>query len=290
LDGTATNDDACHRSFGAYPELLNSDSSLNITNFAFVACSGATRHDVVFGSKTEDSQLNHLDAGTDLVTIGVGGDDVEFGTVLKACATGAGPSLFHTHGSADCQNMRGTDPHTGKNTTLDKREKILIADLATDSNTLCETPWGYVPCSRRLAGLYYDIGKLSSASVQIHVLLYPHLFTNKPDNGGCDAGSTVKFSKKNVEWMNSGVDLVDAQIINEVKIAHAAGINVSAVDPRPLFNNGGTTSPGGHGICTKDPWIHGVKLRGGNPVPYSFHPNVSGQAAFSRAITAVVGP
>jgi len=46
------------RSFDAYPEILNADSSLNIASLAFVACSGANRpRRGVFGTKTEDSQL-----------------------------------------------------------------------------------------------------------------------------------------------------------------------------------------------------------------------------------------
>lgn len=290
LAGSATDTDGCHRSYDGYPELLNGDSSLNITDFAFVACSGATRHDIQFGFQTESSQLGGLSATTDLVTLSVGGDDVGFADVLKACATGAGPSLFRTHGNADCQNTPATNPDTGAKTKLDGRENALIADLATDSTSYCETLSGFVPCARRLAGLYYDIAQASGKNVHILVLLYPHLFSNNPGKNGCDAGSTVKFSQKNVKWLNSGVDLVDDQILREVNVAHTAGVNVTAVDPRPLFNDDSHgASPGGHGICTKQPWIYGVKLRGANPAPYSFHPKPSGQQAFARAVTAAIG-
>jgi hypothetical protein len=285
-----SNTDGCHRSNDAYPEILNADSSLSITHFEFAACSGATRRDVQFGSKTESSQLGHLDATTDLVTLSVGGDDVGFGAVLKACATGAGARLFSTHGNADCQNTPATNPDTGAKTTLDGRENALIADLATDSPNLCQTSSGYVSCARRLAGLYYDIAQASASNVHIVVLLYPHLFTNNPDKDGCDAGSTVRFSQRNVKWLNAGVDLADAQILKEVAVARTAGVNVTAVDPRPLFNDDAHgASPGGHGVCTKQPWIYGTRLSGGNPVPYSFHPRPSGQQAFARGVTAAIG-
>jgi len=78
--------DGCHRSFAAYPTLvaLASNSSLR----AFVACSGATTNDVVNGHDGEPSQLDSLDAGTDTVTITVGGDDAEFSDFAEECVIG----------------------------------------------------------------------------------------------------------------------------------------------------------------------------------------------------------
>jgi len=78
--------DGCHRSFAAYPTLvaLASNSSLR----AFVACSGATTSDVVNGHDGEPSQLDSLDAGTDIVTITVGGDDAEFSDFAEECVIG----------------------------------------------------------------------------------------------------------------------------------------------------------------------------------------------------------
>jgi hypothetical protein len=282
LPGTATNDDNCHRSALAFPELLAVDVTLHITSHESRACSGATRHDVVYGFQTEDSQLNHLDRQTRLVTVSVGGDDLEFGQVLKDCVTGALVRILRTHGNANCQNMPATDPGTGKQTTLDQREQSLISDLSRDSNSYCYTPNGYFPCRRRLAGLYADIAAASAPDVRIFVLLYPHLFTNDPADGGCDVGSLSKVSAANVRWLNDGVDKADKAILDEVNVAKAAGVNVTPVDPRPLFAK--------HGICANDPWIYGIKLRGDSPVPYSFHPNLKGQQGFETVMAAAIGP
>jgi lysophospholipase L1-like esterase len=288
---TASDTDVCHRSDSGYPQLLDNDLSLNITQFEFAACSGATRHDVSFGGfNTESAQLSHLDHSTRLVTISVGGNDIDFPDVLPQCATGISPALFgKVASSADCQNLPAVNPDTGAKTTLDGREKQLITDLATDSPALCFTPGGYLACSRRLAGLYYDIAQSSAPDVQIVVLLYPHLFTTAPPNGGVEVGSRTKFSKKNVEWINTGTDRLDARIIEEIKVAQAAGANVTWADPRPVFDdNAAGASPGGHGIGSNQPWVYGIKLRGTSPRPYSFHPNTQGQQAFARVVKAKI--
>ncbi|MFH8618536.1 SGNH/GDSL hydrolase family protein [Streptomyces sp. NPDC017979] len=67
----------CKRSNRAYPKLwaaANSPSS-----FAFTACSGARTSDVTAG------QLGPLGAGTDLVSLTVGGNDAGFADVMTTC-------------------------------------------------------------------------------------------------------------------------------------------------------------------------------------------------------------
>ena len=285
LQGTATSTDACHRSYVAYPELLQAMSSLNLSNMQFVACSGATREDVIFGKYSEDSQLNHVSSSTSVVTIGVGGDDIGFANVLKQCVTGLTPTLLKAWGaisasSANCQNLPASNPDTGAKTTLNGRENALIADLGKDGSTFCVTPGGYISCSPRLATLYYDIANLAP-NAKILVLLYPHLFNDHPPNGGCTVGYGAKMSYANMVWLNSGVNRLDSEIQTEVDVASAAGINVSTVDPRQIFDADNGPYPDGHGICTSDPWIYDIYLRGTSPGPYSFHPNEEGQAAFA---------
>jgi lysophospholipase L1-like esterase len=288
--------DTCHRSPLAYPELINADKTLNIASYDFRACSGATRHDLVFGMDTEDSQLDHLSSSTQLVTISVGGNDVGFPDVLPQCVTGLAVNLANAwafsqgeptaRASADCQNLPGTNPDTGAKTNLDGRENALIADLGKDSTSYCPSPVGYITCSARLASLYYQIAQASARNVRIFVLLYPHLFTTTPPSGGCHNIGVfdANVSAKNIEWLNAGVDRVDNETLSEIKVAKDAGVDVTAVDMRPIFDNGGSASPGGHGVCTKEPWIFGVKLNGTDPAPYSFHPTPTGQTQFAAAM------
>lgn len=67
----------CYRSPFAYPSLLAGATGLELT---LAACAGATTADVLA------EQLGEVTAGTDYVTITVGGNDVGFADVVTACA------------------------------------------------------------------------------------------------------------------------------------------------------------------------------------------------------------
>lgn len=75
--GAGTSSDSCGRTSFAYPKLIAKAGDLDLTT---VACSGATMADVAA------TQLSALKAGTDFVTIQVGGNDVGFVPVLAVCA------------------------------------------------------------------------------------------------------------------------------------------------------------------------------------------------------------
>lgn len=72
--------DSCDQSTAAYPYLY--DQATALASFAFEACAGATTTDVV------DSQLGPLNAGTTLVSMTIGGNDVGLLDVAAACAAG----------------------------------------------------------------------------------------------------------------------------------------------------------------------------------------------------------
>lgn len=77
----------CDRSqSNAYPVLLTADVGFSLR--AFVACSGATTSDVINGMNGELSQLNSLDASTDVVTLTIGGNNAGFGNFAAQCVTG----------------------------------------------------------------------------------------------------------------------------------------------------------------------------------------------------------
>ena len=68
---------SCERSANAYPQLWASQHAP--ASFTSVACAGATTATVL------DDQLAALNAGTTLVTITVGGNDVGFSNVMETC-------------------------------------------------------------------------------------------------------------------------------------------------------------------------------------------------------------
>lgn len=97
--------DGCHRSTGAYPQLLATDPSFTITLQAFVACSGAKSIDMANGMNGEVSQLNALKAKPDVVTITVGGDDIGFADFAKACVTSSCTGSAHDTAIGNIQNI-----------------------------------------------------------------------------------------------------------------------------------------------------------------------------------------
>ena len=72
-------DSSCKRSSNAYPSLYAAQTSASLD---FQACSGATTADVL------NNQVGALSAGTDLVTLSVGGNDAGFSGVMQDCILG----------------------------------------------------------------------------------------------------------------------------------------------------------------------------------------------------------
>ncbi len=77
--GAGTGAGACRVTDGAYPSLWATGK----VDLTLPACSGATSIDVL------EKQLGTLDAGTDLVSITVGANDLELTGALRTCAAGA---------------------------------------------------------------------------------------------------------------------------------------------------------------------------------------------------------
>ncbi|HET6626424.1 MAG TPA: SGNH/GDSL hydrolase family protein [Nocardioidaceae bacterium] len=79
----------CLRSSGNYPSLVA--AALDVDTFVDVSCSGADTRDLLrpqhtFRDASVPPQLDAVTAATDLVTLGIGGNDFDlFGTLLQTC-------------------------------------------------------------------------------------------------------------------------------------------------------------------------------------------------------------
>lgn len=95
--GTGTNSydlsASCERSSRAYPALWASQQGT--ASFTFAACAGATTGSV------RSSQLGGLTAGTDLVTITIGGNDAGFATTVLSCRLGSDSDCFGALATAE---------------------------------------------------------------------------------------------------------------------------------------------------------------------------------------------
>ncbi|MDL4770916.1 SGNH/GDSL hydrolase family protein [Actinomadura xylanilytica] len=76
--------DRCHRTSKAYYHQVSTAFGF-AGGGSFWACSGATTGDVLKGKGGEPPQLGRLGAGTSLVTISIGGNDIGFSKILAGC-------------------------------------------------------------------------------------------------------------------------------------------------------------------------------------------------------------
>ena len=85
-DGTPS---GCDRSSSNYPSLVARSLGFNTDQVRDVSCSGATIADLTGSQSTSDgvnaAQLSALSPSTTLVTLGIGGNDVDFADVLTRC-------------------------------------------------------------------------------------------------------------------------------------------------------------------------------------------------------------
>jgi len=129
----------CDRSGSNYPALVADELGIKSADFHDVSCSGATLADLSGSQSTKSgvnaAQFKALSSSTDLVTIGMGGNDIGFASLVKQCvkagafyyATGSGK---FTGNDAPCKGRYvdgGTDEIRQK---IDKAGEKLADTLA----------------------------------------------------------------------------------------------------------------------------------------------------------------
>jgi lysophospholipase L1-like esterase len=96
----------CARSDHDYPSLVAQELELKAADFRDVSCSGATIADLSTPQTTSDgvnpTQLSALSATTELVTLGIGGNDMGFSELITRCVAA---DIFYT--------VTGGGKHTG---------------------------------------------------------------------------------------------------------------------------------------------------------------------------------
>jgi lysophospholipase L1-like esterase len=112
----------------------------------------------------------------------------------------------------------------------------------------------------RLNTLYATI-ESKAPSARVVVVGYPRLFN------GIDCNAGTFFSSSEMTKLNQTADLLNSRI---GAAASAAGF--SFVNPTPQFI--------GHAVCGSPEWINGLS----SPVSESYHPNVTGQAAYANLV------
>lgn len=114
----------------------------------------------------------------------------------------------------------------------------------------------------RLDGLLSQV-RSRAPYAKVLVVGYPHLFN------GTDCNAATFFSAAEQASLNAATDKLNALLSSR-----AASIGATFVSPVAGFS--------GHAWCSRAEWINGLS----NPIVNSYHPNVTGHAAYAQ----LVGP
>lgn len=266
----------CDRSTQAYPTLVEVPGSgttyfslraAPYQNWGFLACAGATTRDVrnaQLGKAADQNNTNYLalNSRTSLVTITIGGNDVDFDKVLKFCAVN----------QSDCANA----PYGGQPTLaawVTRKLDTLASDLT----------------------LVYAKIREKAPNARLLVLGYPQLFPASPQEQDCPTlreyelrqgplSLTIGFSRAEQNFLRAAETWLNETIATAVAAPGAGAGEFVSVD--------GTFA--GHEVCGEQgQWINGLTLDASKWPPVasgSFHPTEVGQAQYAAVINRYLAP
>ncbi|WP_168801626.1 SGNH/GDSL hydrolase family protein [Glycomyces buryatensis] len=159
--GDYIGDDGCYRSANAYPKQAAAEIGEKLK---FNACSGAVVADVV------ENQLIHLTDETVHVTIGVGGNDAGFSSVLGACAgTDTAACTAAVEGAraiiTDTLPTRLDDLYTQVETEADKASIVVVGNPRLFNETSCDDTLAITPEEQALLNDAADLLAETTAAV-----------------------------------------------------------------------------------------------------------------------------
>ena len=245
----ATDIDAnkCHRSTVSYPYLITGQPRVP-SRLSDVACSGALIHNLQDGQNNEAAQYNALTARDALVTVGIGGNNLDFSGIISACV--AGPQLSGDYFSVT-QTCHGR---------YDKQVVDGIGQLRTANPDTGLSPLQTV----------YNTIRLRAPRARIVVLGYPHFFKPSGNFFGCQL-----VYRSDQQWIDSKIDQFDQAI-------RAEALSVGAE-----FSNDSSEFDG-HELCGDgSEYLNGIvrDLSKFPPVASeSFHPNSDGHKQIARIL------
>jgi len=230
---------------------------LNASQYRDASCSSATIADLTApqstGSATDPPQLSALSAAATLVTLGIGGNDLDFSSILTRCveidALGVlvAEAFHRTDDHAPCRSSytsHGTD---------EIRQKIQAASVA-------------------LAAALLRIHDLASHA-RVLVVGYPDLLPAS-DGGAC--ALVLGITSGDVEYLNN-----EELQLNRILSGQATAAGDGYVD---------TYTPSiGHDVCAAPSirWIEPLIPA----VPAApMHPNAAGQQGIADAIERAIAP
>lgn len=247
----------CHRSSEAYPRLLEDDPNLdlNLGSTGFVACSGATTANVLNGGLStgawgEPAQVNALTEHVDVATITIGGNDLGFGDIIRACADNTQiPTGYLTHEDY-CRAKRQEAWVKLLNPAFETQLALTILAIQTR-----------IEPDAKVIVIGYPVILPTTAVVCTWAPTWAELFPGRT------------WRSITMEEREDFYDLT-IELNRQLESATAAvGLNAQYVDIVDEF--------WGHAVCQSDPWLHNTHAI---EQEYTYHPNESGQLAYKNLI------
>jgi lysophospholipase L1-like esterase len=259
-DGIPTQFDVpsgCERSSHSYPVLVTDHLGLNASQYRDASCSSAKIADLTApqstGSATDPPQLSALSADATLVTLGIGGNDLDFGGILTRCIEldALGVLLAEAfHGTDDRAPCRTSYTSNG---TDEIRQKIQAASVA-------------------LAAALLRIHDLAPHA-RVLVVGYPDLLPAS-DGGAC--ARVLGITSGDVDYLNN-----EELKLNRMLSSQATAADDSYVD---------TYTPSiGHDACAA-PSIRWIEPLVPTAPAAPMHPNSAGQQGIADAVERAIAP
>ncbi|XUL89765.1 SGNH/GDSL hydrolase family protein [Streptomyces galilaeus] len=211
----------CDRSAGNYPALVAAELGLKGSKFRDVSCSGATTADLTGSQHTDNGtnppQLRALSSDTRLVTVGIGGNDIGFSSMIKRCVamgalyqlTGSGKYFAEDAPCARAANSNsGSDAVEKKITTAGDRLTRILTEVkrrAPEARVYVVSYPAILPadsadCGRGMSLAPGDVTYLREKEQQLNTALrqraseagvgYVDTYTPSTDHNACTAKNT----------------------------------------------------------------------------------------------------
>lgn len=239
----------CARSDHNYPALVAKELRIAPADFRDVSCSGATTADLIAPQSTDNgtnpAQLSALSADTRLVTLGIGGNDIGFGSMVTKCVTAG--ALYkalsgdkYLRDQAPCKKeyvTQGTDKVEEKIHTAGQQLSRVLADI-----------------------------KHRAPSARVYVVGYPAILPAK----GTGCGRELPLAPADAVFMNAKEQQLNTMLKQRATAAGAAYVD--------------TYSPSvGYDACSAEQtrWIE--PLRPSSPAAI-VHPNARGERGMADAV------
>jgi lysophospholipase L1-like esterase len=243
----------CDRSDRNYPSLVARRLGLGTADFRDVSCSGATIGNLSLAQSTDDganpAQLDALSRRTRLVTLGIGGNDIGFSSMIKQCVERG--LVYYALGGTRASDGAPCREHFATGGTDETEQKIRAA-------------------GERLTGALGEIRR-QAPRARVYVIGYPAILPAE----GSACGRAMGLAPGDVGYLDAKEQRLNAMLRERAKAAGAGYVD--------------TYTPSvGHDACSaRDTrWIEPlVPLARAAAV----HPNERGERGMAEATLSAFG-